>query len=126
MAKILLLRVSRACTRARKWKGGDKVARKKSQNLRKKIKKTLTEQLRSKGADVAFYADLVDDYMALWDLKEMLIRDIEETGLRTPDGKDSSSPKQLPIVNRQMLATLKAMKLSTDEIVTSGSDLDDL
>ncbi len=102
------------------------MAKKKSQNLRKKIRKSLTEQLKSKGADIALYTDLIDDYMALWDLKEMLIQDIAETGLRTSDGKDSTSPKQLPIVNRQMLAMLKTMRLSTDEIIIAGSDMDDL
>ena len=102
------------------------MAKMKRENLRKKIRKSLMDQLKNKGADIALYADLVEDYMSLWDLKEMLVTDIKETGLRTPDLKDSSSPKQLPIVNRQMLAMLKTMKLSTDEIISSGSDSDDL
>ena len=60
----------------------------------------------------------------MWDLKEMLIEDIRETGLRTKDGKDNTSPKQLPIVNRQMLSLLKTLGVTTDNIV--GEEDDDL
>ena len=58
------------------------------------------------------------------DLREMLIEDIRETGLRTEDGKDNTSPKQLPIVNRQMLSLLKTLGVTTDNIV--GEEDDDL
>lgn len=91
---------------------------------RKEIRKSLIEQLENKGADIALFADQVEDYMQLWDLKEMLIEDIRETGLRTGDGKDNTSPKQLPIVNRQMLALLKVLGVTTDGIV--GEEDDDL
>ena len=91
---------------------------------RKEIRKSLIEQLENKGADIALFADQVEDYMQLWELKEMLIEDIRETGLRISDGKDNTSPKQLPIVNRQMLALLKVLGVTTDGIV--GEEDDDL
>ena len=100
---------------------------KKRETVRKEVKKTLEEQLRTKGADIALFRDQIDDYMSLWDLKEMLIRDIRTTGLRLDDGKDNSSPKQLPIVNRQMLAILKTLNITTDMVVLKdGEDDDDL
>lgn len=100
------------------------MAVKSQKTRRKEIKKSLIEQLRSRGSDIALFADQVDDYMQLWDLKEMLIEDIRETGLRTGDGKDNTSPKQLPIVNRQMLSLLKTLGVTTDNIV--GEEDDDL
>lgn len=100
------------------------MAVKSQKTRRKEIKKSLIEQLRSRGSDIALFADQVDDYMRLWDLKEMLIEDIRETGLRTEDGKDNTSPKQLPIVNRQMLSLLKTLGVTTDNIV--GEEDDDL
>lgn len=100
------------------------MAVKSQKTRRKEIKKSLIEQLRSRGSDIALFADQVDDYMQLWDLKEMLIEDIRETGLRTEDGKDNTSPKQLPIVNRQMLSLLKTLGVTTDNIV--GEENDDL
>lgn len=98
------------------------MAVKSQKTRRKEIKKSLIEQLRSRGSDIALFADQVDDYMQLWDLKEMLIEDIRETGLRTEDGKDNTSPKQLPIVNRQMLSLLKTLGVTTDNIVGEGDD----
>ena len=100
------------------------MAVKSQKTRRKEIKKSLIEQLRSRESDIALFADQVDDYMQLWDLKEMLIEDIRETGLRTEDGKDNTSPKQLPIVNRQMLSLLKTLGVTTDNIV--GEEDDDL
>ena len=100
------------------------MALKSQKTRRKEIRKSLVEQLKNKGADIALFADQVDDYMQLWDLKEMLIEDIKETGLRTSDGKDNTSPKQLPIVNRQMLSLLKTLGVTTDNIV--GEEDDDL
>ena len=100
------------------------MALKSQKTRRKEIRKSLVEQLKNKGADIALFADQVDDYMQLWDLKEMLIEDIKETGRRTSDGKDNTSPKQLPIVNRQMLSLLKVLGITTDGIV--GEEDDDL
>lgn len=101
------------------------MALKKRETVRKEVKKSLIEQLRNKGADIALFTDQIEDYMAMWDLKEQLKDDIRDTGLRTRDGKDNASPKQLPIVNRQMLALLKILGISTDNIIRDGEG-DDL
>lgn len=98
------------------------MAAKKRATVRKNVRKTLLEQLKRRGADIALFEDQVEDYMAMWDLKEALIEDIRETGLRTVDGKDNASPKQLPIVNRQMLALLKTLKIAPDDVLIGGED----
>ena len=98
------------------------MAAKKRATVRKNVRKALMEQLKRRGADIALFEDQVEDYMSMWDLKEALIEDIHETGLRTADGKDNASPKQLPIVNRQMLALLKTLKNAPDDVLIEGED----
>lgn len=98
------------------------MAAKKRSTVRKSVRKSLIEQLKRRGADIALFEDQIEDYMAMWDLKEALIDDIRETGLRTNDGKDNTSAKQLPIVNRQMLAQLKMLKIAPDDVLIEGED----
>ncbi len=98
------------------------MAKKKRSTIRKEVRKSLVEQLKRKGADIELFTDLVDDYMEMWDLKEMLIADIRYTGLRTSDGKDNASPKQLPIINRQMLSLLKTLQIAPDDVLIEGED----
>ena len=98
------------------------MAAKKRSTVRKEVKKTLLEQLKNKGADVALFMDQIEDYMAMWDLKEQLIEDIRKYGIRTPDGKDNTSAKQLPIVNRQMLALLKILRIDTEGVINGDED----
>lgn len=98
----------------------------KPETIRKRVEKSLKQQLVSKGADVEIFKNMIDDYMRLWDLKEMYFEDVKENGLRV-DGKENTSPKQIPIVNRQMLAILKQMDITTDNVVREdGEDNDAL
>lgn len=114
-------------------KEGDGLARKKRETLRKEIQKSLKEQLSAKGADIDLFNDQIQDYMALWDLKEQLKDDINEHGLRlyysTANGreveKDNPSVKQLPLINKQMLMLLKQLDISTDKVIKDGGDADD-
>lgn len=99
---------------------------------RKKIVESLREQLAMKGAEMAHYTDLLDDYMSLWDIKNKLIADIETRGTSYQDSssagkimwKNNPSVKELVMVNRQMLSILKELKLSTDE--AGGGNADEL
>ena len=102
--------------------------KKSRKTVRKEVYDSLIAQLKGKSADIALYVDQVDDYMHLWDLKEMLIADIEQYGLTRSYSsdkgtveKDNPSPKQLPIVNRQMLAILQQLGISTDSVGGGGS-----
>lgn len=55
-----------------------------NKKLRRKIEKDLREQLFEMGATQAHFMDLVDDYLAMWDVKNMLIEDIQERGVTVP------------------------------------------
>ena len=96
----------------------------KPETIRKRVEKSLKQQLVSKGADVEIFKNMIDDYMGLWDLKEMYFEDVKENGLRV-DGKENTSPKQIPIVNRQMLAILKQMDITTDNVVREDGEEND-
>lgn len=96
----------------------------KPETIRKRVEKSLKQQLVSKGADVEIFKNMIDDYMRLWDLKEMYFEDVKENGLRV-DGKENTSPKQIPIVNRQMLAILKQMDITTDNVVREDGEEND-
>ena len=96
----------------------------KPKTIRKRVEKSLRQQLVSKGADVEIFKNLIDDYMGLWDLKEMYFEDVKENGLRV-DGKENTSPKQIPIVNRQMLAILKQLDITTENVVGEDGEEND-
>ena len=105
----------------------------KRETLRQRIKKSLEDQLKAKGADIELFKNQVNDYMTMWDLKEQLKDDIAENGLRlmykTANGgeveKDNPSVKQIPLINKQMLMLLKQLEISTDNAARDGSDQGD-
>lgn len=49
--------------------------------VRDKIRDDLLGQMRSNGVTHGHFLDLVEDYMAMWDIKNNLIADIEERGV---------------------------------------------
>lgn len=105
--------------------------RKKPENIRKSIEKNLTDQLKAKGANNDLYADMVQDYLVLWDLKEKLKADVKAYGLRchyeTATGsveRDNPSAKQIPVVNREMRALLRDLGLTIEDINGGGGYLD--
>lgn len=103
---------------------------------RKDIKESLIDQLELKGATADFCLDLVNDYMALWDMKEALRKDVKKRGVTFRDyssvgvevSKNNPSTKEFVMVNKQMLSLLKDLGLEEPESAklatpTDGSDL---
>ena len=94
------------------------------------IKASLAKQLKDNGANTEHFSDLINDYMELWKLKNKLIKDIKTRGLTYESTssagktyeKENPSIKQLMLTNRQMLAILKDLKLSTDTVVEDDDD----
>ena len=94
----------------------------KSTKKYKDIKNSLLQQLIENGNDTPFFRDLVDDYMALYVTKEMLIEDIYERGViqRYQHGanqggvQDNKSIKQLTSVNLQMLKLLNQLGIKAN------------
>lgn len=102
-------------------KVGDVMATRKTAK-RKKINESLIKQLDAKGANVPHFEDLVCDYMFLYDTKIMLQKDIKKRGVSYettsangfPIEKQNQSVKDLVAVEKQMIAILKELGLTTD------------
>ena len=88
-------------------------------------------QLREKGADVAHFTTLIDDYITYYDLVKKMKADIKKNGLSYPAvsaagkeyEKENPCVKMLPQYTRTMLAILKELGLTTDKIDTSDDEL---
>lgn len=87
-----------------------------------KIKESLIKQLKVKGANVAHFEDLINDYLFLYDTKKLLQKDIKKRGVSYettsasgyPITKQNQSVKDLVAVEKQMTALLKELGLTTD------------
>lgn len=99
---------------------------------REKIKKDLLEQLQEKGLTQSFYTSLVDDYLDLWDIKNMLIKNIREEGVvitynngggQTGRKKNDAVP-ELNKVNGQMLKILCDLGLRGADIKVEKTDFE--
>lgn len=87
---------------------------KEQSKLRKKIEKDLTSQLKSKEIKGSHYADLVQDYLSLWDLKCALVCDIRNTGIQVSGmhgPKSNPSINDLHKTNDRMIKLLDALGL---------------
>jgi phage terminase small subunit len=100
--------------------------------LREKIKQSLIEQFKKNGEVSSHYLDLIDDYMALWDIKNNLIKDIAERGVSIEwnNGggqcgfKRNDSVTELTKTNAQMLKLLNELGLKPGrvEVIKNGTD----
>ena len=99
-----------------------------NETKRKQIRHDLLKQLAEKGNLTKYYSDLVDDYMNMWDVKEMLIQDIAERGVSVPwqkSTKQNDSVPNLLRINGQMIKTLQALGIKpSTELVSDGDDID--
>lgn len=95
------------------------------------ILKSLQEQLRKKQADISVFNDLLDDYMALYDIKKKLKLDIRKRGVsyettsasgKATIVKQNQSVKDLVAVNKQMLMILDKMQLTTGQTIKDDDD----
>lgn len=90
------------------------MAKVKKETLRKRIENDLTNQLKEKSIVGHHYADLVQDYMSLWDLKCDLIEDLQMTGIQVSGmhgPKSNPSINDLHKTNDRMLKILDALGL---------------
>lgn len=96
-----------------------------SKILEQDIKSDLMDQLVEKGLEnKRQYVSLVDDYVSLWKVKNMLIADIEERGVNVEYNngggqtghKRNDSVGELNRTNAQMLKLLSELGLSAANI----------
>ena len=100
------------------------------QKLRKKILNDLKKQLKKNGTAGNYYSDLVDDYMRLWDTKNLLIEDIEKRGAvvdyvsnnGTVNKRKNDSVGELVKVNDRMIKLLEALGITPERDVTADDD----
>ena len=86
------------------------------------IRNSLIKQLEVKGAKVAHFEDVINDYGLRFDTKNMLQTDIKKRGVAyetlSAQGykitKQNQSVKDLVAVNKQMTSLLKELGLTTD------------
>lgn len=101
---------------------------------REQIQADLLDQLERNGTFGEFYVDLVYDYMAMWDVKNKLIKDIEEKGVsvRYQNGenqfgyKKNDSVAELQRTNNQMLRLLDHLGLKPSKQDNIEYDPEDL
>ena len=87
--------------------------------IREQIKNDLIEQLNTRGMTQSFYTSLIDDYLALWDMKNALIEDINDRGVSIEwnngggqkGRKKNDSIAELNKTNGQMLKILSELGL---------------
>jgi len=105
-------------------RGGDGVVK------RADIKQDLLDQLERNGVYGSHYTDLINDYMALWDIKNDLIKDIKERGVSTryQNGenqwgyKKNDSIPELNRTNAQMLKILNELGLKASKLEAVDAD----
>lgn len=95
------------------------------------ILKSLKEQLEKKQADISVFNDLLDDYMALYDIKKKLRADIKKRGVsyeassasgKATIVKQNQSVKDLVAVNKQMLMILDKLELTTGKTIKDDDE----
>lgn len=102
----------------------------KEKRLRKEIKEDLINQLSQKGLLDKYYLDLVDDYMNLWDIKNMLNKDIKSRGVVVEQPsikgmivkKKNESCDQLLKTNKQMTSLLEYLNINPKENILGDED----
>lgn len=94
-----------------------------SEKLREAIKTDLIDQLDRNGTIGKYYADLIEDYMSLWDAKTKLAEDIKKRGAKvlietanSANVKTNDSVPDLLKVNAQMLKILDSIGVKPSPI----------
>lgn len=99
---------------------------------KKLIKCSLLRQLEKKGANIAVFEDLVNDYMRFYDYKKKLQKDIDSRGVTFQEKnckgelvqKENPSMKNLINTNKQMLSIIDKLKLDPDSIIPEEDEDD--
>lgn len=99
---------------------------------RTKIKNDLLEQLKTRSMTQSYYISLIDDYLALWDVKNELIEDIKKRGVSIiynngggqKGRKKNDSVAELNKTNMQMLKLLSELGLRGADYKTPEEDFE--
>lgn len=91
------------------------------------IKEALKNALLAKGVDTAYYDELIQDYVDLYELSRKYKADLKERGITYLDKsstgtemqKNNPSTKELLNISRQMLAILKELGVSAESALNT-------
>ena len=92
-----------------------------SVSKKEQIKQDLLDQLDKETAEKKHFIDLIDDYIQLLDIKNMLIEDIKERGVQVEYNhgggqsgfKKNDSISELKKVHYQMIKILKTLSIES-------------
>ncbi|WP_040328581.1 P27 family phage terminase small subunit [Clostridium ihumii] len=99
-----------------------------------KIKDSLKKQLELKGANVEHFLGLIDDYIFYFNQEKAMQNDVKRDG-RMVKGlsasghemkKENPAVKNAVIYNKQKLAILKQLELTTDNVGCGDDEEDEL
>lgn len=98
---------------------------------RSEIRKDLLDELERNGTVGKYYTDLVDDYMSLWDAKNLLKADVKERGAvveyvsnnGTINKRKNESVGELVKVNDRMVKLLEALGITPDGAVNDDDEM---
>lgn len=90
--------------------------------LRKRIEKDLNNQLKDKWITGNHYTDMVQDYLALWDIKNKLIDDIKEYGIKV---SGMHGPKSNPAINDLNKTNAQMLKILSEIGLKASSEQKD-
>lgn len=98
------------------------------------IRASLEAQLRDRGADVLHFQALLDDYVFFYSMQRKMMADIRKRGLEiqaiSSTGKEymkeNPSLKLAAMYNKQMMAILKDLGLTTESCRPPGDSDGDL
>lgn len=96
----------------------------------KKIKDSLINQLEKKGANVDHFMALIDDYIWYFNQEKAMQKDIKDRGLTFkttsasgyPIEKENPSIKNAVAYNKQKLAILKELQLTTQNCILEDDE----
>ena len=96
----------------------------------KKIKDSLKNQLEKKGANVDHFMALIDDYIWYFNQEKAMQKDIKDRGLTFettsaaghPIEKENPSIKNAIAYNKQKLAILKELQLTTQNCILEDDE----
>lgn len=99
-----------------------------------KIKKSLIKQLKDKGANVEHFLGQIDSYIWYFNEEKSMQKDVKERGrtFKTTSAsgyeieKENPSVKNALAYNKQQLAILKELGLTTENVLREKDDEDEL
>lgn len=94
------------------------------------IRKSLIKQLEDMGASAEHYISLIDDYVFYWLQERKMQRNIEDRGvvykaissIGKEYEKENPNVKAVVMYNKQKLAIIKELGLTTDKCVKEAED----